>query len=118
YPFLLSLVIEEADAPGGDSALFLRRFFERTTRWMNATELEWFVRVCYLDLVNLDTLARLFPKEQCAEIQNWFEKEPSIRDPLAAEFVVRPLIREKVLRYQELRAPSHHDELQRLAADR
>lgn len=118
YPFLLSLVIEESGALGGGSALFLRRFFERTTRWMSATELEWFVRVCYLARVNLDTLARLFPPEQCAAIQTWFEKEPSIRDPLAEEFVVRPLIREKVLRYQELRAPSHHAELQRLAADR
>ena len=89
YPFLLSLVIEETGAPGGGSALFLRRFFERTTRWMTATEIEWFVRVCYLERVNLDTLARLFPQEQCAVIQTWFEKEPSIRDPLAAESIGR-----------------------------
>ncbi len=116
YPFLLSLVIEEAGAPGGGSALFLRRFFERTTRWMTPTEADWFVRVCYLERVNHDTLARLFPPEQVAAVQQWFEKEPSIRDPQAADFVVRPLIREKVLRYQAVRSPSQHAELSARAA--
>lgn len=110
FPFLLSLVIEEAGA-GGGSALFLRRFFERTTRWMTPEEIEWFVRVSYLERVNHDTLSRLFTAEEVPRVQRWFEKEPSIRDPSAAEFVVRPLIREKVLRYQEVRAPSDHQAL-------
>lgn len=111
YPLLLQLLVEELTDGEGGSALAARRFFERTTRWMSPEEIEWFVRVCYLDRVNEDTLARLFPAEQIAAIQAWFEKEPSIRDPNASEFVVRPLIREKVLRYQELRAPSQHREL-------
>jgi hypothetical protein len=116
YPFLLSLVIEEA-AHEANSALFLRRFYDRTTRWMSPREQEWFERVCYLERVNEDTLARLFPGEDVREIQNWFEREPSIRDPSASFFRVRPLIREKVLRYLELRAPSRHKDRTQLAAE-
>jgi hypothetical protein len=109
YPFLLSLVIEEAGL-GADSALFLQRFHDRTTRWMSAREREWFERVCYLEVINEDTLAPLFPGQDVRAVQDWFEREPSIRDPAAAVFRVRPLIRDKVLRYLELRSPSRHRE--------
>jgi hypothetical protein len=114
FPFLLSLLIEELGAEG-DSALFLRKFFDRTTRWMSAREREWLSRVCYLDRVNIDSLKPLFPGEDVEEIQDWFEREASIRDPASAVFRVRPLIREKVLRYQELRSPSRHRELSELS---
>lgn len=83
---------------------------------MTPRELEWFVRVCYLDRVNEDTLAPLFPGEDVRRIQDWFEREPSIRDPSASFFRVRPLIRDKVIRYQEVRAPSRHKELVRIAS--
>lgn len=111
FPFLLSLLIEELGSEGADSALFLRKFFDRTTRWMSPREREWFVRICYLDHVNLDALARVFDGEEVEVIQDWFEKEASIRDPAAPVFRVRPLIREKVLRYLELRSPSRHREM-------
>jgi hypothetical protein len=111
FPFLLSLLIEEVGAEGADSALFLRKFFDRTTRWMSARERDWFVRVCYLDSVNIDALVPLFPGEEVEKIQDWFEREASIRDPAASVFRVRPLIREKVLRYLELRSPSRHREM-------
>ncbi|MGZ3421277.1 MAG: ATP-binding protein [Polyangiales bacterium] len=115
YPFLLSLVIEEeADYQSG-SVVFLRRFYDRTTRWMTEEERDWFVRLCYLDKVNEDTLGMLFEPEDVQRIQDWFEKEPSIRDPAAPYFRVRPLIRDKMLRYQEVRAPSRHRELLALA---
>jgi hypothetical protein len=117
YPFLLTLAIEEATTEGAESALFLRKFFDRTTRWMNPTEQDWFTRLCYLDTINEDTLARLFPPGSVPEIQDWFEHEASIRDPAAAFFRVRPLIRDKVLRYLELRAPSRHAELLARAHD-
>lgn len=115
YPFLLSLVIEESASIDANSALFLRKFFDRTTRWMTPREQEWFVRVCYLERVNEDTLKPLFPGEDVKRIQDWFEREPSIRDPSASFFRVRPLIRDKVVRYQEVRAPSRHRELTALA---
>ena len=115
FPFLLGLLIDGLGEEGASSALFLRKFFDRTTRWMTAEEREWLIRVCYLDAVNLDSLKPLFPDVDVERVQSWFEREASIRDPAATQFQVRPLIREKVLRYQELRAPSRHQELHALA---
>jgi hypothetical protein len=111
FPFLLSLLIEESSAEGADSALFLRKFFDRTTRWMTSRERDWFVRACYLDNVNIDTLSALFPGEDLEQIQDWFEREASIRDPSASVFRVRPLIQDKVLRYLELRSPAKHRDM-------
>ncbi|MDP2269604.1 MAG: hypothetical protein Q8N23_10435 [Archangium sp.] len=118
YPFLLTLAIEEAGAAGADSALFLRKFFDRTTRWMSPREREWFERICYLERVDEDTLGPLFPGEDVGKIVDWFEREPSIRDPSTAFWRVRPLVREKVLRYLEVRAPSKHRERLALAGSR
>jgi hypothetical protein len=115
YPFLISLAVEEAADSSANSVVFLRRFYDRTTRWMTDREREWFVRVCYLDNVNVDTLGPMFPGEDVEVIQDWFEREASIRDPAAPVFRVRPLIREKVLRYLELRSPSRHTEMQERA---
>ncbi len=114
FPLLLSLAIEEAAADGA-SALFLKRFFERTTRWMSREEREWFTRTCYLDEVNEDNLRLVFPEQDVSVVQDWFEGEASIRDPSARTFRVRPLIREKVLSYIEVRSPSRHHELRSLA---
>jgi hypothetical protein len=116
FPFLLDLAIDEAASESTGSALFLRRFFDRTSRWMTRREQEWFIKVCYLDKVNEDTLALVFPQEDVQPIQDWFEREASIRDPAADCFRVRPLIREKVLRYLEIRSPSKHRELLARAA--
>lgn len=110
FPFLLSLAIEEASGDGA-SALFLKRFFDRTTRWMSSGEREWFTRTCYLDEVNEDTLRLVVAEEDISAVQDWFEGEASIRDPSAPTFRVRPLIREKVLSYIEVRSPSRHREL-------
>ena len=110
FPLLLSLAIEEAGTDGA-SALFLKRFFDRTTRWMSRDEREWFTRTCYLDEVNEDTLRLVFPEEDIGAVQDWFEGEASIRDPSAPTFRVRPLIREKVLSYIEVRSPKRHREL-------
>lgn len=116
FPYLLNLVLDESAGEGADSALFLRKFHDRTTRWMSPEEQGWFVRVCYLDVVNEDTLARLFPAAIVQRVQDWFEREPSIRDPSAEAFRVRPLIRDKVLRYQALRSPQKHADLLAKAA--
>ena len=107
FPFLLSLAIEEAVADG-ESALFLKKFFDRTTRWMTDQERDWFTRICYLNDVNEDTLRLLFDDERVPKIQDWFEGEASIRDPAATTFKVRPLIKDKVQRYLEVRSPSRH----------
>jgi hypothetical protein len=111
FPFLLTLAIEEATTVEGQSALFAKKFFERTTRWMNEDQREWFKRICYLEHVDEDTLARVVPKAQVREVQDWFENEASIRDPDTARFAVRPLIRLKTLEYLEVRSPTWHREM-------
>jgi hypothetical protein len=113
FPLLLALAIEEAS--DGASALFLKRFFDRTTRWMSREEREWFIPTCYLDEVNEDTLRLVLPEEDVRAVQDWFEGEASIRDPTAPIFRVRPLIREKVLGYIAVRSPERHRELRRRA---
>ena len=114
-PFLLTLVVEEANAPEADSALFAKKFFDRTTRWMTPKEREWFAAVCYLDNIDEDTLRVFFPKEEVPLIQEWFEREASIRDPATRSFRMRQLVREKALRYLETRSPSRHREMLRKA---
>jgi hypothetical protein len=111
FPFLVGLAIEEHSEESAGVAMYLRKFFDRTSRWMSENQRRWFTGACYLDAVNEDTLARMFPNESTTAIQDWFEREPSIRDPHGAVFVVRPVIRANVLRYQEMRAPSQHREL-------
>lgn len=115
FPFLISLACEEATEAEAESVVFLRRFYDRTTRWMSERERDWFERVCYLDRVDEDTLATLFDPADVHAVQDWFEREPSVRDPAAAFFRVRPMVREKVLRYLEVRRPNRHHELQRAA---
>ena len=111
FPFLLTLAIEESTAPDAESALFAKKFFDRTTRWMTSKEREWFTIICYLDTLNEDTLRVMFREEDVPLVQDWFEREASIRDPASRSFQVRPLVREKVLRYLEVRSPSRHREM-------
>jgi hypothetical protein len=108
YPFLVGLAIEESRDPEADSVVSLRRFVDRTTRWLLPHEREWFFKLVYVDPVNLDTLAAFFPPEEATLVQEWFEREASIRDPAGTAFRVRPLVRDKVLRYLAVRAPSQH----------
>ncbi len=117
FPFLLTLEIEEATAHDSESALFAKKFFDRTTRWMTPKEQEWFVTVCYLDKIDEDTLRIFFPKDEVPFVQDWFEREASIRDPASPSFQMRPLVREKALRYLETRSPSRHREMLRKAKE-
>lgn len=106
FPYLLTLIAE--DSQQADSAAFLRRFFDRTTKWMTETEKDWFVKVCYLEVVNTDTLSAFFSAAEAEDVQKWFEVEASIRDPDRGTFQVIELIREKVLKLLEIRSPSKH----------
>jgi hypothetical protein len=53
----------------------------------------------------------MFREEDVPLIQDWFEREASIRDPASRSFQVRPLVRKKILRYLETRSPSRHREM-------
>lgn len=109
FPFLLSLLVEEEDTEAG-RASFLRRFYARTTKWMIPPRHEWFEHTCYLDEVSEDTLEVFFEPGLVGEIWSWFVDEPSICDPAGDHFQVRPLVRDKVLRFLELRSPKTHRE--------
>lgn len=115
YPFLLTLAIEEATSAEGQTALFAKKFYERTARWMTPIQKEWFNRVCYLDDVNEDTLQHFFTPDEARDVQNWFENEASIRDPNSQKFCVRRFIRERTCEYLAMRSPSRHREMREKA---
>ena len=117
FPYLLTLAIEEETEADADSALFAKKFFDRTTRWMTPREQEWFATVCYLDKIDEDTLRTFFTKEEVPLVQDWFERESSIRDPASQSFQMRPLVRKKTLRYLKTRSPSRHREMLRKAQE-
>lgn len=112
FPFLLSLVIEQVTQPDADSALFAKKFYERTTRWMSKEEKQWFRQLCYLDVINDDTIEEMFGSpEHAAAIQDWFEQEASIRDPISREFTIRPLVRDICLQYFAVKSPIKHKKM-------
>lgn len=115
YPYLVGLAIEEKSAPDAEAATFLRRFVERTTRWMLPNEQAWFFKLVYLDTVDEDTLCAFFEPGEATRVQRWFEQDASVRDPTAAAFRVRPLIRDRVLRYLAVRGPKAHADNMRRA---
>lgn len=117
FPFLLTLAIEEITTNAGGSALFIKKFYDRTTRWMNDTQKEWFNRVCYLDEVNEDSLSIFFKEDEVSAVQDWFEGESSIRDPDSPTFNVRPVIRNKTLEYMKVRSPKTHNERKKCASE-
>jgi hypothetical protein len=51
--------------------------------------------VCYLNTINEDTLRVSFPEVEVPLVQEWFEREASIRDSAAPSFRMRSLVRHK-----------------------
>ena len=72
YPYFIQLWIEAFKS--GESALSLKRFYVRTTRWMNAQQQEWLKYCVVLDSVNLDTLTTLTgSRKDATRILEWFK---------------------------------------------
>jgi hypothetical protein len=67
YPYLLDSEIEDF-LSGGGTALSLRNFMDRTTRWMTAEQREWMQAVCFLDVVNEDSIAEALPDASAASV--------------------------------------------------
>ena len=103
----------EADA---DSALFAKKVFDRTTRWMTPREQEWFA-TCATSRRSMRKIRTFFTEEEVPLVQDWFERESSIRDPASRSFQMRPLVRKKTLRYLKTRSPSRHREMLRKAQE-
>lgn len=113
YPFYVQLWIEEI-ASGGRSALMLKRFHDRTTRWMSDREKGWLKHTLFLDEVNIRTLRLMVGNEQEAvEAFRWFEREGSVRDTSGRAFRVREYLRSRLIDYLQVSDPEHCRELQR-----
>ena len=105
YPYFIQLWIEASKS--GESALSLKRFYVRTTRWMNAQQQEWIKKCVVLDCVNLDTLTTLTgSRKDAASILEWFEGESSVRATDTDTWTVRKYIRARLRRHLEVEDPS------------
>jgi hypothetical protein len=111
YPFYVQLWIEEKSS-GGRSAVMLKRFHDRTTRWMRDRETSWLKNVLFLDEVNIRTLRGMLDNEEEAEEAfNWFEREGSVRDTSSTVFRVREYIRSRLIEYLRVSDPDYCKEL-------
>lgn len=98
-PFILRLLAENRTDAEKQNALFYKRFYERTTRWMAPEERKWLTPISYLDQVNEGTIKALLPAEDPKAIMNWFEGEASVRDVHSPVFTVTHYIRHMLLEY-------------------
>ncbi|MDB4963972.1 MAG: hypothetical protein JWP01_3971 [Myxococcales bacterium] len=108
YPYLLDSEIEDF-VSGGGTALSLRNFVDRTTRWMTVEQREWMQALCFLDVVNEDSIAAMLPNVAAEVVLNWFERESSIRSPHTKKYAVLPIIRSRVMAYVENRSPKKYE---------
>src|SRR3954447_8546170 len=80
YPYYLQLWVEEMKA-GGRTAVMLKRFHDRITRWMTDEQKGWLDVVIFLDRVDKQTLSWYFEgSETIDQVFDWFEREASVRD--------------------------------------
>ncbi len=111
YPFYVQLWIEEMSS-GGRTAVMLKRFHDRTTRWMNDREKTWLQNTLFLDEVNIRTLRGMLGNEEDArEAFRWFEREGSVRDTTSRAFRVREYIRSRLIEYLRVSDPDLCEQL-------
>lgn len=116
YPYYVNLWVEEFES-GTGPALTLKKFYDRTTRWMSTAQKQWLSYVVFLDSVDRRSVAKFdVLRDQAEEVCAWFQSEASIRDTSAATFTVRPYVRSRVLKYLQLTDPQHVEETSRIAA--
>jgi hypothetical protein len=114
FPYLLHAEVE-AELKGGRSALSLKLFFDRTTRWMSDEQKGWLRALAYLQSVDREAIAKILPSEDPDRVLTWFKTEASIRDPDAKTWCVLPIIRSRVQDYVKTDSARQHAELQRAA---
>lgn len=101
YPYLISFYLDNKREEI-NSALSLKKFYERTTKWMTNEQRDWFNEIVFLFEVNENTLRIAFPERDGKTrrtIMSWFENEASVRDPKSEKFCVNPLIKSRVISY-------------------
>lgn len=112
YPFYVQLWLDEL-ASGGRSAIMLKRFNDRTTRWMNDQQKNWLQHILFLDEINIRTLEKVLDNErEASEVFNWFQHEGSIRDTSGTAFRVREYLRSRLIDYLKISDPDRCEQLQ------
>ena len=106
----------EAELDGGGSALGLKSFYERTTRWMTPEQKEWLVPLSFLAEVNEETIARMLPGVDPYRVLAWFKDEASVRSPSARHWEVLPILRSRICAYCKMDSPRRFRELEQRAA--
>jgi hypothetical protein len=112
YPLYVQLWTEEV-ASGGRSAIMLKRFHDRTTRWLSDREKGWLQHTLFLEEVNIRTLQGMLDDEQQAkEAFKWFKCEGSVRDTISKVFRVREYLRSRLIDYLRISDPDYCEHLQ------
>ncbi len=111
YPYLLAGEVS-AELDGVRTALGLKSFYDRTTRWMTKSQRNWLVPLCFLDEINLETVATMLPDDDAERVLDWFKSEASVRSPVATKWEVLPIIRSKVCAYLKLDSPKRYRDLE------
>ena len=113
YPFYVQLWIEEVKS-GGRSAVMLKRFYDRTTRWMSDKEKEWLHLTLFLEEVNKRSLRSMVENGEEADAAfRWFEREGSVRDTVGGVFRVREYLRSRLSDYLRISDPDLYEQLER-----
>ena len=113
YPIYVQFWIEEIES-GGRGALMLKRFYDRTTRWMNDEQKRWLQFTLFLDEVNVRSLRVMIGNaEEADNAFRWFEAEGSVRDTIGNAFRVREYLRSRLLDYLLISDPDRYEELER-----
>jgi len=115
FPYLLASEVE-AELEGGRSALGLKLFVDRTTRWMTPDQRQWLRALCFLDPITIEGIERMLPDAPAEAVLSWFKTEASIRDPRAQKWSVLPIIRSRVRDYVCNDSPAEHRRWLELAA--
>ncbi|MCB9637534.1 MAG: hypothetical protein H6727_01350 [Myxococcales bacterium] len=114
FPFLLDIECDDEQA-GGTSALGLKLFYQRLTRWMTPIQRSWLLPLCFLDEINLETVPVMLPQANPMTILTWFKEEASLRDPHAARWQVIPFVRQRLLQYLRNDSPQQYTQWASLA---
>jgi hypothetical protein len=106
----------EESRSGGRTFTMLKRFYERTTKWMNDRQKGWLEIVVFLDSVDRTTLRLMLGDDREArDADEWFANDGSVRDARAEKPSVREYIRSRLSDYLRLRDPERCRELEKLA---
>lgn len=115
YPLLVHLWIEEAregEGNGGPSVGLLKRFHDRTTRWMNDEQKRWLDHVLFLNRVNVRTMTAMLGDEaEARRAVHWFESEGSVRDHRDRTFHVIEYVRSRLADYLQVIDPERFETL-------